>query len=176
MTRSQGVAALVGTVAMALLIAALSQWPIRDASDHAIVRLSWRTDPIRVETCRELTPEEQEGVPAHMRRAEECTGYHADYELSLRIDDVPTVLDTVSPSGLREDRPVYVLAEAPVLPGLHRVEVSFAALVPDDMELGDQTLRLDWDGELTLDARQIGLLTLDASGTRIVRVSAPDGP
>ncbi len=154
-------------------VAALSQWPVRSELDHAVVRLSWRTEPVRVETCRTLTPEELEGVPAHMRRAEECVGAYADYELRLQMDDGQPRVDTLSPSGLREDRPVYVLIDTPVVPGAHSLVVTFTALVPADYQ-SDDPLTMSWSGDLDLDAGDVALVTTTPAGTGLVRVDGAD--
>jgi hypothetical protein len=100
------------TAGIGVLIALLSQWPVERASGDSIIRLSWRTEPLRAEECRTLTEEELAAVPAHMRRAQECVGEYVDYELSVTVDGVSRV-DTLSPSGLRHDRPVYVLRDVP---------------------------------------------------------------
>jgi hypothetical protein len=166
MGAARQVAAFVVAAALCLGIAALSQWPTRTEPGPAVVRLSWRTEPVRVEACRTLTPEELEGVPAHMRRTEECAGDFADYELRLRVDGEGVRVDTISPSGLRADRPVYVLVDAPVEPGRHEVHVRFTALVPADVE-AETPPALEWRGPMTLGADEIGLLTTTPDGTAL---------
>jgi hypothetical protein len=108
-----------------------------------------------------------------MRRAEICDRRFASYELTLAIDDRPAMVDTVAPSGVRGDRPVYVLRSEPVSPGEHRVDVAFRALLPDGdaaRESGEtpNVDALRWSGEMHLGPRQIGLVTLDAAGSTLV--------
>lgn len=157
------------TVAGLAAIGVLSQWSMPTDGHDALVRLSWRTAPIRIESCRRLTEEELAAIPAHMRRAEECTGGYADYELSLRIGGIASLTDTIAPAGLRGDRPVYVFVDQPVPPGVHEVAVSFRALVPADFD-AEAAAPLTWGGTLQLEPREIGLISLTADGRRLVRV------
>lgn len=170
MTTGQKLATAFVTTALVAITAGLSQVPMSSADGDALVRLSWRTEPIRVEECRTLTQEELAEVPAHMRRTEECTGYFVDYEITLEIDDLEPMIDTIAPSGLRRDRPIYVLRDRPVPPGRHSVEVSFTALVPESFEPDDAPVTLEWSGPMELGPGEVGLLTLDETGRALLRV------
>lgn len=154
---------------MLLAIAALSQLPVETHEGGAIVRLSWRAEAINVESCRTLSPEEQARVPAHMRRPQACTGARVDYEVVLHVDGTVIVTDTVSPSGARRDRPVYVFHDEALATGEHAVAVTFTALVPDDYEAGAAPVRREWAGPMNLTRGQIGLVTLDAEGAELIR-------
>ncbi|MDX1646566.1 MAG: hypothetical protein R3304_05445 [Longimicrobiales bacterium] len=169
-------ASILVTVALTVALGALSQWPVHQEPDEAVVRLSWRTEPVRVEECRALTEEELAGVPAHMRRTEECVGGFVDYALTLAIDGRQALTDTLAPSGLRRDRPVHVLHDETVDPGKHRVEVTFSALVPaEDPRREDGSVTLRWSGQMSLEPGEIGLVTLGPSQSRLVHRD-PDGP
>lgn len=167
MSTGRRIAAGVLAALMAVAVAAFSQWSVPNASDDAFVRLSWRTEPLRMEECRTLTEEELARVPAHMRRTEECVGDYVDYELVLGIDDGEPRVDTIKPSGIRRDRPVYVLRDVPVVPGNHRVAVTFRALVPPDFESDEGPITLEWSGRMTLGAGEVGLVTHDPTGTAL---------
>lgn len=169
MTTGQKLASALVTVALLAITAGLSQVPTRSADGDALVRLSWRTEPIRVEECRTLTEEELAEVPAHMRRTEECTGYFVDYEVRLEIDGQEPTVDTIAPSGLRRDRPVYVLRDRPIPPGRHSVTVTFSALVPESFEPDDRPVTLEWAGSMDLGPGEVGLVTLDDRGRSLVR-------
>ena len=158
----------VVSVAVAVVTIVFSQWPVQSPSDEAMVRLSWRTEPVRVETCRTLTEEELAEIPQHMRRAEECDGYYAEYELSVHVDGASALVDTIAPAGMRGDRPVYVLWEQPVEAGTRRVDVRFTALVPEDFDAGGRPTRLEWSGETRLAAREVALITVDPAGSTLV--------
>lgn len=155
------------TVIMLLVLAGLSQWPLSGSLDEAVIRLSWRTAPVRIEECRTLTEEELSRIAPHMRRPEECTGGFADYELRLEVEGAVVQVDTLQPSGLRQDRPVYVFSDHLVAPGTYEVAVTFSALVPADMVEGEAPLH--WDGMFALEPGEIGLLTLDPTGSRLQR-------
>ena len=173
MSAAWKLASAVVTVVLCVALAAFSQWPVHEEPDGAVVRLSWRMEPLRVEECRTLTDEELADVPAHMRRTEECTGGTVDYELVLTIDDREALVDTVAPSGLRRDRPVYVLHDQAVSAGRHHVAVAFSALVPADYVSEDGPTTLRWTGEMDLEPGEVGLVTLGSSERRLVRAGAP---
>ena len=134
----------VGVVALLLLQQATAvDLPGPGRGGEAWVRLSWSARPERVETCRRLTDAELADRPAHMRLRVECTGRFARYRLAVLSDGVPLTLDTVRGGGLRNDRPMHVLREVPVPPGLRRIQVELVRLdsaaprVEDDAEEPD---------------------------------------
>lgn len=145
-------------------IAWLSALEVNNGDGGALLRLSWRTQPIRVEQCRTLSDDELAALPAHMRRAEECTGGFVDYELTVAVDGALVLADTVAPSGVRRDRPIYVLRDHRLTPGPADVAVSFRALVPDGYEDPERPILREWSGSLELVPGQIALLTLDRAG------------
>jgi hypothetical protein len=171
MTLPQKLGATVVSAAILLVIAALSVVPTSQAEpDEALVRLSWRLQGVAVEECRTLTAEELAGIPAHMRRTEECTREIVDYE--LRVAGVPAgeLVDTVSPSGVRRDRPVYVFRDLAVNPGTYDVEITFSALVPDDFAADGRPLTYSWGGRISLSPAEVALVTLNDSGEKLVRI------
>ena len=69
-----GLGIVVAAVAVATL-AALSAIPwTPEPGPEAVVRLSWRARGERVEVCRDLSAEELEALPQHMRRERVCEG------------------------------------------------------------------------------------------------------
>lgn len=161
--------AVLFTALGAAAVAWLSQVPMPQGADEALIRLSWRTQGVSIEECRTLTPAELERIAPHMRRPQECIGGIADYELVLRVEGREPLVDTIAPAGVRHDRPLYVFQDVTVPPGDYAVSVSFAALVPEDFENGDQPFTFQWSGRMTLEPRDIGLVTLDAAGASLVR-------
>ena len=113
------VAVTVGTAALSRV-----SWTPH-SGDRALLRLSWRARSERVESCRQLSAEEQARQPAHMRQSEVCEGRLLPYVLRVELDGRVLVHDTVRASGAREDRPLYVFRELPVAPGPRRLAVSF---------------------------------------------------
>jgi hypothetical protein len=160
-------AALVGFAGAALLVAG-SQLPWRPhPTDAALVRLSWRASSRPVEECRTATAEELAALPAHMRREKICERRHAPFRLHVRLDGKPERDVAIEPAGATGDRPLYVFEELPVPPGPHRLSVAF-----EEERAGERAaaqpgaLRLDASLELAPD--EIALVTLDASGERLV--------
>lgn len=160
----------LATAAVLLLgISGLSRVPMSGAREtEAVLRLSWRTTGLRVEECRRRTEQELATLAEHMRTPEVCVGRGADYELRVNVDGAVVVRDTIVPSGARHDRPVYVFEDLALGPGRYRVEVEFTALVPPGYEVEDAQIRYSWGGEVRLEPREIGLITLDPSGRALV--------
>jgi len=158
-------AALVAAAA-AVSLGYLTRVPVGSAPTHAVLRLAWRLPGIRLETCRPLTEEERERIPPHMRREEVCEGRSVPYRLRVDIGDQTRRDLLLEHAGARSDRPIYVLESLELEPGPHRVAVSFAPTeVPDTVALDSVTLR--YDGVITLDSGQIGLLTLSSDDRRL---------
>lgn len=164
-----GATMLVASSVMLLVFAWSSQVPVSTGSDRAIVRLSWRSEAINIETCRTLSEEEAARLPSHMRRTEECEGRRVDYEVTLAVDETRVVTDTVRPSGARRDRPVYVFRDYGVAAGSYAVSVAFTALVPPAYDAEGEQVRFEWSDTMVLSEGQIGLVTLDAAGGRLIR-------
>jgi hypothetical protein len=119
-----------------ILTAWLSQAPYGDpAATQALLRLAWSGRPERLETCRTLTDEELEGVPVHMRQRIQCEGRSARYRLQVLLGGSVALVDTLAGAGARSDRPIHVLRDLALPPGLHRVELSVVRIdsaVPAD--------------------------------------------
>ena len=146
----------LGTVAGAMLLAAmlgLSRVPwAAERSDHAVVRLAWRYRSRLVSACRPIPPEEQARLPVHMRRAEDCTRALVPYRLSVTVDGVPRLRDSIHAGGARADRPLSLFRELRLPAGAHRLGIGFepyGAGIP---------LRLDTT--LALTPRQVAVVTV----------------
>lgn len=114
------------TVGLAWLLAASSgvkaPWHPAGATE---LRLSWSARPERIETCRELSDAELAERPAHMQRRIECVGGSATYDLVVTVDDSLLDDEVIHGSGLRQDRPIFLLRRYPLVEGEHRVRVTF---------------------------------------------------
>lgn len=120
------VAVGVATALVLWLIARASAAPlsVRDGAT-ARLRLSWSARPERIEVCRRLSTEELAQRAEHMRQRVECEGRFATYALRVEADGLVLGETTVQGAGLRHDRPLYLLREYDVAPGMHHVRVSF---------------------------------------------------
>jgi hypothetical protein len=83
-----------------------------------------------VETCYELSAEEQQKLPQHMRQQRICEGTTAEYRLRVEVDRQRRMDETVQGSGEVQVRPLYVYREVALPPGEHRVEVTFERVGP----------------------------------------------
>jgi hypothetical protein len=120
------VAAGAGTTLTFVLLARASAVPLAfHAAPAARVRLSWSARPERIEVCRTLSAEELAQRAEHMRQRVECEGRFATYALRVLVDGRLADEDVVRGAGLRNDRPLYLLRELEVPPGVHAIQVSF---------------------------------------------------
>jgi hypothetical protein len=120
------VVAAVATVLVLGLIARASAAPLKFHDGTAArLRLSWSARPERIEVCRTLSPAELAQREEHMRQRVECDGRFATYGLRVESDGQRLGETVVHGAGLRHDRPLYLLREYDVAPGVHRVRVSF---------------------------------------------------
>ncbi|MDH5589489.1 MAG: hypothetical protein OEZ65_03090 [Gemmatimonadota bacterium] len=159
---------VVGTLAI-IAIAAASRIPISlGTGTDALVRLSWRVDGIIMEECRQLTDEELEKLPVHMRNENACIGRIAPYHLQVGLEETRLVDDTIYPGGARGDRPIYVLHDIPVTPGRHRVRIRFEPILPVGAPPGIGGIPLYMDTVVTVRATQIVLVTTDENATDLV--------
>ena len=165
-----------GAAAMIVLslgaLGALSRVPYGPAiADGALLRLTWRSRGLRVETCRVPTEEELARVPVHMRQQEICEGGIVPYSLRVAIDGVERLESLVRSTGARSDRPLYVFAEVPIEPGRRDVAVTFAPL-PDSVEsVVPDTLVMSLARSVDVEAGAIVLVTADQQGRLILRAA-----
>jgi hypothetical protein len=175
-------------------LAALSRgtWRAHPEDDGA-VRLTWSARPERIETCRRLTAAELAERPAHMRQEVACEGVTATYRLRVWRDEALLDEEVLRGSGLRHDRPLYVLRDYEVPPGTHRIRVAMerveAAVEDSITAAADTGMSLDrgvreaeerqrrrleaipaalaLDEQVTIAPRQVVLVTWDAETRRL---------
>ena len=123
-----------------MTLASAAPVPQRDV-ESARLRLSWNARPERIEVCRTRSEEELERREEHMRQRVECDGRFATYELRVEADGRPLHESAVRGAGLRNDRPIYLLREIDIAPGVHRLLVSFVRREKND----ETTERVDDD-------------------------------
>ena len=106
-----------------------------NGSDDAVLRLAWGVRPERIETCRDLSPDELSNLPQHMRQERVCEGVTAEYRLVVDGEDGARVNRVVRGGGLRQDRRLYVFEELPVPAGPAAFDVRFERIThPADAE------------------------------------------
>lgn len=126
MSRARRTAAAAVSALAAIAVVGGSRLPwTASPADRALLRLSWRAPSEATERCRPLTQEEKADLPVHMRVPEVCETRTVPYLLEIRIDGAAAAHDTLHGAGAREDRPVVVFREIPLVSGSHDVEVRF---------------------------------------------------
>lgn len=118
--------ATVVTGVLLFVMARASDAPVLlQHADMSRLRLSWSARPERIEVCRRLSAEELAQREEHMRQRVECDGRFATYALRISLDERPLYETVVHGAGLRHDRPLYLLRDLNLAPGLHRMKLSF---------------------------------------------------
>lgn len=178
--RTLGLRALAVAVAVGsfLLLGALTRLPYQaNPDDEARIRLSWRIRGEQAGGCRTPTEEELRRLPTHMRNPDACVGQVAPFGLQVHLDERLAVSDTVRPSGVRGDRPVYVFRDVPVRPGVHRLRIRFEQHQGSGGEGEGEgaRVRLELDRTVRLASRESVLVTVDPDRLElVVRRSPPD--
>ena len=129
MTLARAVRLVIAVSVSALGLGVLARASAAPVSLHegttARLRLSWSARPERIEVCRTLSAQELAQREEHMRQRVECDGHFATYALRVESDGHMIGEAVVHGAGLRNDRPLYLLREYDLAPGLRRVRVSF---------------------------------------------------
>lgn len=137
---------ITGVALAALLLLALdlgSALPVSwHGGDEALLRLSWRARPERIEHCRAPSTQELEQMAEHMRQRLICEGTTASYQLSVMVDGAELDSRVVRGGGFRHDRPLQLLREYPLAPGSRQVRVSFQRRETPDSS-GDETMAVE---------------------------------
>lgn len=116
----------ISTAALLLLLTRASALSLGwHPEDAAMLRLSWRARPERIETCRAPSAEELARTAEHMRQRVTCEGTTASYQLQVEVDDKPVDSRVVRGGGWRNDRPLQLLNEFRLEPGVRRLRVTF---------------------------------------------------
>lgn len=163
MSPARMIAAVLVTAAAtaALGFASRASYTPEDAND-AVLRLSWRLRGEKIRNCRDRTQAELDALPIHMRTPQICTEHLLSYKLRLEIDDETVDTLTFEPEGAKGDRPIFVLHETRLTPGVHEVEIDFT---PSTIVPGTRRAPLRYEGEIDLEPGRISLITIapDAS-------------
>ncbi len=177
-TRATGL--IIGAAALAL-VALLSNWRYSAATDdQAVLRLAFSARPERLEHCREVSAAELAARPVHMRQRIECEGRAASYRLRVQLDSQSIADQVLRGGGMRHDRPLSLLVEHLVPPGMHHLDVRLERVEGADtttVALTDSTRRarqpplpasLSLTASPTFMARRVILLTYDIEQRRLV--------
>lgn len=164
---SAGLLTLGALVVLVLLSA--GSWTA-EVADHAVLRLAWRVRGVRVETCRARTADELAALPVHMRQDTVCVGRVQPYHLTVALDGITLVTDSIHAAGARADRPLFVSRSLPAPPGTHRLRVLFERdATTEAVTLSpDRPARLLLDTMVVLEQGSITLVTYDPDGRRLI--------
>lgn len=147
----------LATTGLVLTLGALSRLPMGDQPVEGIFRLGARIPGLAIEDCRELSPEEIQKQPVHMRRTRECSKVAPDYVLSVEVDGQQAVRKIARHSGVRDDRPLFVSEDIPVSPGKHEF---FVSLKPENEDL-QEAPQLQLATAVSIDSSRIYLVVYD---------------
>jgi formate hydrogenlyase subunit 6/NADH:ubiquinone oxidoreductase subunit I len=91
--------------------------------NYSILRVALRLPPQYTEECRNLSKEEIEKLPIHMRKNKECKKTPVDYKLKLWIDDREVWQADVKSPGLSADKPYIVDYDMNIDSAKHKVKM-----------------------------------------------------
>ena len=151
--RLAGFVVLVTGVSLALAVFSAFPWTA-SLPDRAVARVAFKhVAAFETEGARELSREELEKLPKHMRpqSAERArTGTRRDTLVRVTLGDRVLLVKTYRPSGLRHDGPTFGYEEMAVPTGRHRLE---ATLVDTGREAEGGEGRGGWHVARELDIR-----------------------
>lgn len=99
---------------------------------------------VKVDLCRELTPEENASRPAHMRGVPVCERRRAPVRMRVTIDGI-VVHNGVYPGiGLWQDGASVAMERLKVAPGLHEVLVQIGDSVETDRFSQSESRQLEF--------------------------------
>lgn len=99
--------ALTTSIALLFLVSMGTQIPYGQTASKGILKLSFRLAGQVEKTCRKRSQTELQKLPMHMRTPEICENIPVDYLVSIKLDNQDLYSETLSPQGLRNDRPIY---------------------------------------------------------------------
>lgn len=92
--------------------------------NYSILRIALRLPPQYTEECRDLSKEEIEKRPLHMRKSRECTKTPVNYKLTLWIDDKELWNTDVKSPGLSSDKPYVIDHDMDLPSGPHKIKIT----------------------------------------------------
>ena len=131
-----------------LLLSLGSAIPYSITNENSLLRLAIRLPGKTVDTCRDLTPEEINKIPMHMRKKQECTKITIPYEATLTMDNQVLFSKTLESRGMRSDKPILIEQNIEVTPGLHKIKMSLVPKSASDISShinGIDISELDFD-------------------------------
>ena len=146
------------TAALMLMLGALSRLPMGEEPSEGIFRLGARIPGLVIEDCRDLSHEELQKRPVHMRTARECSEMAPDYVLSVEVDGQQAMRKIAERSGFHDDRPLFINEDIAVSPGKHDF---FISLMPENESL-ERAPRLQLETSVSIASGRIYLVVYDS--------------
>lgn len=120
-----GIVAAVLAALVAVAVGAASdvpyQSPVLTGSELVV---TFKHPGMISENCRELTPEELEKTPVHMRKAKICDRERSSVRLKILVDGQPLREATYAPKGIWHDGSSVAVERLEIAPGTHSVVVA----------------------------------------------------
>jgi hypothetical protein len=160
---------IIASALLTLPIALFARAPYTPpGAQDAVLRFSWRMTVTGAENCRQRTQAELDALPVHMRTLEECSRDRAGYVLVTRLDDGPADTLQLLRGGVKGDRPLFVLKERRLAPGMHHVTVELQRIVGSTAGAREASVLARLDTTLLLQAGRVQLVTLDEAGRNLL--------
>ena len=117
----------VATTVLVGLIALISQTPMGQKADFALLRVVSRLPSQAKLDCRPAVAEDLSDLPLHMRQKDVCQEHRLSYILEVKIDGRQLLKQQLAAKGLRGEIPIFLEREFRVEPGKHEVAIEINA-------------------------------------------------
>lgn len=107
-----------------------------------------------VETCSEISPEEQRKTPIHMQQKKICIRSFTPYTLTIFLNNNVLYQSDIFPKGVHKDRPLSFYHRIPLPPKNYSVKILLSP-----REGKGETLQ--WEGNISLLPRTVHLFTIE---------------
>jgi ferredoxin len=120
---TQKVVLIVASLTLMFLSTRLTNLPWSEPATHSGLRLTLRMPAQYLEECRELSKEEIEKRPLHMRKNKECSRTPIKYKIKLKLDGKDYWQSELSSPGLHSDKPYVIDQDFEITHGTHSIQL-----------------------------------------------------
>jgi formate hydrogenlyase subunit 6/NADH:ubiquinone oxidoreductase subunit I len=121
---NQKISLILATFILMLAASQLTNIKWGEPINYSVLRTALRLPPQYLEECRDLSREEIEKRPLHMRKTSECIRTPANYNLVLWLDEKDVWHTEVKSPGLNSDKPYVVDYDMEIPSGHHKIKIT----------------------------------------------------
>lgn len=172
MTASQLVGQGLTWIVFAAMVGVLAKGPhfAPHESGQALLRVSMAHLSERLAPCRQLSEAERAGLPPTRRVTEVCERGRAPTRLVLSVNGRNLLDRTVVPAGLSDNGRSYLMADFPIAPGRHRIDVQLFDAPQTEGPSHHQRF------DARIEAGRATLIEIGDDGISLTRLDAQEAP